>query len=161
MHNVLRRRLAGQRVRDMDAYDVDQVTALLHVLPGLYPCGDEWLVRRLRDVLEGNADCKLVEREGRIVAAAILTPKSAGVVKLSTFFVAEDCRHLGVGAELLRTVLNEVDRAGVRELYVTVAHHLAQPLVALFGPHGFTRTAFERDRYGLGRHELVLSRLSL
>jgi N-acetylglutamate synthase-like GNAT family acetyltransferase len=161
MSDVLSPGLGSRKVRPMDAADVGTVTSLLRILPWLYPSGDAWLSRRLDDVVQGRAHCSLREQDGRVIAAAITTPKGPQVVKLSTFFVAEDCRHRGVGAGLLDSVLGDVDRAGVREIYVTVAHHLAAPLAELFLPRGFIPCALEIDRYGQGRHELVLTRLSI
>lgn len=144
----------------MAASEVEEVTALLSVVPQLYPAGDAWLRRRLADILEGSAQCSVVKRGGRLVAAAILTPKGQEVVKLSTFFVAPEARNSGVGSRLLDALLADLDQANVKETYVTVAHHLAVPLMGLFVPRGFTPCAIEMDRYGEGRHEVVLTRLN-
>lgn len=144
----------------MSANDIQELTHLLAIVPILYPRGDAWLRRRLDDVVDGSARCLVLPWDGRIAAAAILTPKAPTVTKISTFFVAEWARRRGVGARLAGSVLDDLRQHGSVESYVTVAHHVAAPLESLLGPRGFVRTAVEPDRYGPGRHEVILTHLA-
>lgn len=141
--------------------DVADITRLLSSNIGsLYPGGESWLRQRLRDVGEGRALCKVVRMNDEIAGVAILTPKSSSIFKLSTFFVAEEFRGLGLGSALMDIVISDLDQTEAREVYVTVAHHLSKPLSRVLLPRGFTRIATERNRYGLGRHEVVFTRIS-
>lgn len=144
----------------MSAREADDLVRLLSVLPTLYPRGDAWLHRRLADVARGDAQCRVVTFGGEICGAAILTPKRPRITKLSTLYVAPAARRRGLGSDLIDEVLRDLDGSGNQEVYVTVAHHLSGPLTTLLRPRGFTATALEYHRYGLDRHELVLSRIA-
>lgn len=136
------------------------VAKLLEPAVTLYPNGMSWLHHRLRQVLDGDAYCIVAVHNDVICAASILTPKGSKIAKLSTIYVDSESRGLKVGSRLTDWTLSLSDRLGYQELYVTVAHHIAVPVVALLMRKGFSQTAFELDRYGLGRHELVLTRLA-
>ena len=146
-------------VREMVADDRTELTGVLGIIPALYPGGDWWLRRRLDEVLANRAGCTLIEANGELVGAALVKRKSPSVAKLSTFYISPSGRGNGLGSQLIDSVMVNLSLAGVEEVYVTVAHHLAEEL-QLLGPRGFTPTAFERDRYGNGRHEVVLSHVS-
>lgn len=145
------------QARPFRASDRLAVTDLLDICPRLYPGGDRWLQRRLTDVLHGRAQCTVVHapHSSRLYAVAISTPKPSGCVKLSTFFVAEDCRQNGLGTFLLHQLMEVWNQQDLKDVYVTVAHHVEAPLARLIEPAGFLRVAMEKNRYGPGRHEAV------
>lgn len=149
----------SMNARAMVASDVVAIQRLLSILPDLYPSGDRWLDHRLQDVQRGSAGCRVVTVDGQVAGVAIVTPKVSATTKLSTFYVAPWARMRGVGATLIDDVLCTLDQAENSETYVTVAHHVAKPLVKLLQPRGFTPVALEANRYGQGRHELILSRI--
>ncbi|NHA68637.1 GNAT family N-acetyltransferase [Phycicoccus flavus] len=148
-------------VRDMVGSEATEVMRLLSESIGsLYPEGEAWLRKRLRDVSDGKALCKVVRTHDALSGVAIVTPKRSSAVKLSTLFVAEDSRGQGLGSALLDDVLIDLEVAGVNEVYVTVAHHLSDTLGRVLLPRGFVRVATELNRYGTGRHEAVFTRLA-
>lgn len=146
-------------VRWFEPSDRSQVVRLLAVLPTLYPGGSDWLQQRLDDSLLGRTGCVVVEdaQAQSLSAVAIMTPKVGGAVKLSTFYVAPDLRHRGIGRLLLNALLSYWRPQVQNEIYVTVAHHVEPALRRLIEPAGFNRIAFEENRYGPGRHEVVWS----
>jgi ribosomal protein S18 acetylase RimI-like enzyme len=148
-------------VTPLCASDVFSVRTLLaDVLPRLYPGGDAWLDRRLVDVLQGHAAALVARRDDTVCGVVILSPKAARGLKLSTVFVNEHARSGGLGTSLVDAAVRYADEQGYAEMWVTVAHHLADQLAALLRGSGFTDTAFVSNRYGLGRHEVVFTRLS-
>jgi ribosomal protein S18 acetylase RimI-like enzyme len=153
-------------LRSLDARDLAAVGGLLTDLEVDYPGGRLWLANRLLDVVDGRAICDLAAVGGFIVGATIGTPKPHAM-KLSTIFVAPEWRRKGVGAALLDRFLAQAEARVAdsgRELrvetYVTVAHHNWGQLAPLLSSRGFTETAVEFNRYGIGRHEIVATRLS-
>lgn len=150
---------------------VGDLAAVEHLLAPtigeLYPGGRVWLTARLREVVAGDAAAYVcVDQPAfgadvmiRMRGAAILTPKGCGRMKLSTVYVHPDHRAQGVGSELMRTTLWHADRAGTKEIWVTVAHRLVPELSPLLYRNGFIQTAVELDRYGPGRDEAIFTRL--
>jgi GNAT superfamily N-acetyltransferase len=140
--------------------DRPAVTSLLSVLPRLYPGGSEWLQRRLTDSLNGRAECIVVQdiNSLEIAGVAIVTPKTAGSLKLSTFYVTEEYRSQGLGSLLLKELFETCDQQSINDIYVTVAHHIEDSLARLIEPADFRPVALIKDRYGPGRHEGVWRR---
>lgn len=147
-------------IRPFRSSDRPEVFSLLSVLPQLYPEGHQWLQRRLADSLRGQASCTVVEdcATHSLCAVAIVTPKSSTSQKLSTFYVAQECRLQGLGTILLGELMKFWQQQALREVYVTVAHHIEPVFQKLIQPAGFSRIAFEENRYGPGRHEAVWKR---
>ena len=154
--SIMEADLVHVRARAFRASDRPEVVNLLAILPMLYPGGDRWLQRRLTDSLEGMAECTVVEdtRTRDLCAVAIVTPKLRAL-KLSTFYVAENHRLRGVGKFLLSDLIDSWERRGQLEAYVTVAHHLDETFAKLVQPAGFLRLHEEKNRYGVGRHEVI------
>jgi GNAT superfamily N-acetyltransferase len=130
---------------------------LLKFLPQLYPNADAWLEQRLTDVERGIARCTvaiLPDRRG-LIGVTIETPKPANSLKLSTIYVCEQYQRNGVGAALLRRARRQWIAARLQAVHVTVdagRRHLLEPLLL---SNGFDLTAIDRDRYTVGRDELV------
>lgn len=147
-------------LQPLTATGVDEVSRLLErPVQLLYPNGRGWLASRLRDIVRGKALGIVAWQAESAIGVAILTPKSADRMKLSTVFVAEQARNWGVGSALVHEAVLRADAAGVTELWVTVAHHIAPQLTRLLHTAGFTETAFLCNRYGSGRHEIVYTRV--
>lgn len=151
------------RLRAITSEDLTPVKVMLQNLPRDYPKGDEWLSRRLGEVLEGGAHCTVADLGGRLVGVTLLTRKNHAT-KLSTIFVAHDLRGRGLGSALLDDAIvqartGEATCEGIAELYVTVAHHKWSLLAPLLTSRGFVVAATELNRYGRGRHEVIATRL--
>jgi ribosomal protein S18 acetylase RimI-like enzyme len=145
------------QVRRLQRDDVAQVTAILSILPDLYPGGDEWLNRRLIDALEGRARCTLLAVDKQLAGVAIETPKGAGRLKLSTFYVADEFRNGGHGGSLIRVLRDQWVADRLAEVYLTVAEQNHEQLRRVFEPVGFLTLTCENDRYGTDRNEYVMT----
>lgn len=146
-------------VRPYDTADRESVTALLDDLPRLYPGGSSWLSARLTDCSDGRARCSLIEQDGRLIAASIETPKPAGAIKLSTFFVDANYRNGGVGSHLARHLRARWSREGACEAYVTCDETVVCALSGVLVPLGFMESAALPNRYRQGATEVVLRAL--
>lgn len=136
----------------------EQVPALLRDVSDLYPEFENWLQRRLVDVRRGRAHCSVVASGGQVVGVAINTPKTIVRHKLSTIYVAPEFRGLGLGRLLFEKQMQSWHQAGARNYYVTVRENRAEPLVRLCWHYGLQPIAIDRDRYGVGQHEVVLAK---
>ena len=132
---------------------------LLDVLPSLYPGGATWVRRRLDDALDGSADCRVARLGERVCGVYILTPKPSGALKFSTIYVADWARGRRIGPRLIDDALASPRALLSTETYITVAQQNAESLTPLLLRRGFTETALERNRYGVGRHEIVLTQV--
>ena len=137
--------------------DRARVFQLLLALPSLYPGASDWLDRRLEDTLSRKAICRLAFDKQQPVGISIETPKAKRRTKLSTLYVAPRYRGLGVATGLMAAMqwrwhLDDIERA---DLTVdTCRAHQFLPLLERFG---FKPMTIERDRYGEGRDELIVS----
>lgn len=157
------RALGLVRLRELGPRDLTQVQMLLKELPRDYPKANEWLTRRLGEVLEGGAHCTVADLGGRLAGVTIFTRKSHAT-KLNTIFVAEALRGFGLGSALLDDVIVQALSGGatddeIGEIYVTVAYHKWSLLAPLLASRGFVAAATELNRYGPGRHEVIATHL--
>jgi ribosomal protein S18 acetylase RimI-like enzyme len=145
----------GFHLRHYRSADDNQVRNLLKVLPILYPNGAKWLDRRLSDVLDGKAVCRVALWRRLVIALTIETPKGSGAVKLSTICVDERFRHLGIGRALLARSYRGWLHHDVCSAYVTADSSLLPALLPLLDCFGFQIIGLDRNRYAQGRDELV------
>jgi hypothetical protein len=137
--------------------DHEAISALLaEPLSFLYPGGQEWLSRRLATLAE-TGRATVVASGATVIAVAIETWKPAGRVKLSTFFVCPESRQSGVGALLAANLVQRWNAERRPEAYVTVSESAVEALSRVLVPLGFAHLAMESNRYGVGRHEHVLT----
>ena len=134
-----------------------RIEELLDFLPVLYPGGSAWLSRRMSDVARGRATALVAEVSGEMVGVALGILKASGRFKVSTLFVSPTHRGLGLGAELLDSMVVRARVVGANEVYITGAHSVRENLSPLLASRGFVLTATEANRYGQGRHEDVYS----
>lgn len=132
--------------------------SLAATLEAAYPGGGEWLEARLTDVSNGLAACSVVRQRSHLLGLTIQTPKGTRRVKLSTIWVAPSVRHRGVGARLIDGCEQRWRALELDSVDVTVRSSAASSIGRLLLPRGFEVAALERDRYGVGRDEYVLSR---
>jgi GNAT superfamily N-acetyltransferase len=155
----LSRDSANMAVRGFCSADRGLVEDLLaSALDDLYPGGRAWLGRRLDDVAKGDARCSVaLSGDRKLVGVTIEVPKPHQRVKLSTLFVTPGARRLGIASILLHRAEQAWKAEGVARVHLTAAHHIAGQVAAVLRPFGFQEVAFEWNRYGIGRHEVVLS----
>lgn len=145
-------------VRPYRGSDHASLTAMLSpTLSSLYPNGCEWLQRRLSEVAPYAARCDVAVVDGTVVGTTIETPKPKRRLKLSTLFVAESWRGLGVGRALVSSLMERWADEDWSEVYVTAAEHVADRVEVCLSPASFARVALVPDRYGPGRNEAVLA----
>jgi GNAT superfamily N-acetyltransferase len=145
-------------VRRLVASDIGYLMPQIGPLvSSLYPQGSERLLRRLEDGVDGYATVHVAcGSSGRPIALAAEVGKGEGAVKLSTFWVSPFRRRQGVGTALLHSITDRWIQLGIERTYVTVRLARSADLELLFEPAGFSRLGTAWDRYGEGRHELVL-----
>lgn len=135
----------------------EDVRELLDFLPVLYPEGHSWLAKALREVACGDADAFEIRSGDRLVG--ILLGKVKGNrYKVRTLFVAPEYRGRGLGGDLLRRGIDAAYASGASFVYLTVADTMSDELAPLMRSEGFRQLALERNRYGIGRDELVFQR---
>jgi GNAT superfamily N-acetyltransferase len=143
-HSSLARSAWAMRIRPLQPEDRPAVLLQLGpVLTASYPQGQAWLVRRLEDVLRGEAYCHVVRDR---VGLAGLTIE---------IWVAERRRGHGLGAALIANCQRRWITSGVEEAWVTAASPVQPALERTLVPLGFHFATKEANRYGLGRDELV------
>jgi dCTP diphosphatase len=145
------------RLRPYQTEDASHVVDLVAAaLERLYPSAQDWLIRKLREVDLKLALCTIAELDDRVVGLSIETIKKPARRKLSTVWVDEPVRGLGIGSRLLAAHAAAWRSEGVQEVYATASVEVMNAVTPLLVPVGFQFRALELDRYGLGRHELVL-----
>lgn len=145
------------RVRPMISSDRGAIARDLLPVLVTYPGAEQWLSRRLDEVLAGDARCHLSRDWLGLRGIAIETPKAPGQLKLSTIWVAPRARGRGLGAALLmdcrqRWLRDELDKA-----WVTVSPVAYSALATVLPRHGFLYTASDPDRYGADRPESIFT----
>lgn len=135
----------------------EDVRELLDFLPVLYPDGHSWLTKALREVACGDAEAIEIRNADRLVG--ILLGKLKGNrYKVRTLFVAPDYRGRGLGRVLLQRGIDAARASSASFVYLTVADTMSEELAPLMKSEGFSQLALERNRYGIGRDELVFQR---
>lgn len=137
--------------------DLDGLGVLAEIVDSLYPSGAEKLEARCLDAFDGLARGHVVRDPwGYVAAFAMETPKGLNRIKLSTIWVSETHRRLGIGTALVsRLSMDWLDR-GIESVHVTARAGLHTELLSAFKPLGFEMVGLERNRYGAGRDEAVL-----
>lgn len=144
-------------LKRLDEANGPDVQRLLSFLPTLYPGAEAWLANAIEQTAKGEAVTLLAVHNREPVGIVIEKPKGCGRVKLSTFFVADGFRRVGIGNSLLENRKLAWEARGVSEVYITFSKNLASHLAPFLERHGFRNCGVRWDRYGPGRHEQVMS----
>ena len=97
-----------------------------------------------------------LDDEGNIVGTSLAFPCNDGLYAVHKLFVAKEYRGKGIGTELMRVLLEEVDKLRV-DSWLTV-YPKNPSAIALYNKLGFTEKRFEKDYYGLEEDRFVLTR---
>jgi ribosomal protein S18 acetylase RimI-like enzyme len=147
-------------VRPVASNDIAQLARTVGaVVDRLYPAGWLKLEHRLRASIQGQPTAFVVVHHAAPAAAFALASeasKGARRGKLSTFWVAQHARGVGIGGMLLDSRISSWLHSGLDSFSVTVREDRAAQLLPLFSKRGFRAVALDRDRYGDGKHELAL-----
>ena len=129
--------------RRMTLDDVDAVTALDLKCFGKR---DAWSRADFLSVLaDTNAECIVVERDGKIIACASVLFNS-DAAEIETFAVSPDCRRQGIGATLLIKLLLTVQNRGLTFVILEVRPSNAAA-IKLYENFGFRIVEREENFY--------------
>lgn len=131
------------------------IQALTGDLAAKYPGGDIWLERRLDDIAHGRATCYAIVGGSAMFAVAIVTPKHAGSLKLSTFAVDRRWRRRHLGHRLLSHLQARWQSCGIESVTVTVDER-DRATRRFFETNRFSASAGERVDYGANRSDTIL-----
>jgi N-acetylglutamate synthase-like GNAT family acetyltransferase len=131
------------------------VRLLGHDVPTLYPAGESWLYRRTDELRQRQAQAYVALVGSRLTGAAICVNKGRDRVKLSTLFVHDGYRHLGIGHMLMDACINAWVDSRIAKVHVTVNSTLESSVGRFFMHVGFDHVATERSRYRCDQDELV------
>ncbi|RUN76457.1 GNAT family N-acetyltransferase [Sphingomonas sp. TF3] len=135
------------------------VDATLNVAPDLikrYQNGHYWLERRLDDLAHNRAYAMGIATGSHLIALALLTPKGAHAVKLSTFSVAPRFRSAGIGRTLLQALRCKWLADDIDRVHVTVDQDDFST-TQFFLNSNFAQTKDVLVNYGEHRWDKVLS----
>jgi len=114
---------------------------------------DEWMLPVI-------ASCGLlyVGRVGEeaVGAAEILGILDSGDIYLEGFYIRPEMQGRGYGTELMLGVIDLLQREGFRRMLVTLAPE-NEAGTRLYDKTGFREIDYLPDRYGAGRHRLLLA----
>jgi len=97
-----------------------------------------------------------VDEEGNIIGVSLAFPCNHGVYNVHKLFVATEHRGKGIGTELMRVLLEEMDELKVDSSLTVYPKNPSA--IALYTKLGFTDKRFEKDYYGDAEDRFVLTR---
>jgi len=97
-----------------------------------------------------------VDKEENIIGASLAFPCNHGVYNVHKLFVAKEHRGKGIGTELMRVLLEEIDELKVDSSLTVYPKNPSA--IALYTKLGFTENRFEKDYYGNEEDRFVLTR---
>jgi ribosomal-protein-alanine N-acetyltransferase len=119
-----------------------------------------WTRGNFSDALENGYWCKVAELDGSIAGYAVLMP-ALDEVELLDIGIAAGQQGRGLGAELLRQLLELAGGRGMRRMLLEVRPSNAAAL-ALYRRHGFVEIGRRRDYYAAGEQRedaIVMERI--
>lgn len=126
------------------------------LVDSLYPAGLAKLRDRCFEAVAGEARGHLLVTGSTVAGFAMESPKAAGVVKLSTIWLAPEIRGLGYGRAFLSHLIDQWTSSNIQSVHLTARVGLHQGILQSFSPLGFDHIATLPHRYGRDRHEAVL-----
>jgi ribosomal-protein-alanine acetyltransferase len=124
--------------------------------------GDAWSEATMRAELESEHTWYVVAEEaGRVVGyAGLRAPAGAADADVQTIALAEGSRGRGRGRALLRELLAEAARRGIREVFLDVRDDNA-PAQALYASEGFAEIGRRANYYPDGGVDAIVMRLGV
>lgn len=150
----------GYWLRGFRHADSERVRSTLKFLPALYPQGDTWLLNRLEDVEQGKAYCSLVGTGDTVEGVLIETPKGMRNSKVSTFYIRDRSRGIGLGQCLLDRHAHQWFEKGIDSIHITVPLCREHSIESFLQKNMFIPVANLIDRYGDNRSERIYSRIN-
>jgi phosphinothricin acetyltransferase len=97
-----------------------------------------------------------LDEEDNIIGASLAFPCNHGVYNVHKLFVAKEHRGKGIGTELMRVLLKEIDKLKVDSSLTVYPKNPSA--IALYTKLGFKDKRFEKDYYGEEEDRFVLTR---
>ena len=97
-----------------------------------------------------------VDEKNNIIGASLAFPCNHGVYNVHKLFVAKEHRGKGIGTELMRVLLEEIDKLQVDSSLTVYPKNPSA--IALYTKLGFTDKKFEKDYYGEEEDRFILTR---
>ena len=136
----------------LESYERKSLFRALHDVSHLYPGFEGWLTFKfLRDLPKGRRKL-LVAHNGDAVIGWSLLKQDAEESKICTFYIAEECRGLGIGQELMNKSVQALDS---RETFITVSDERLEELSPLLKSKGFTLSSSVPNMYRKGSTEHI------
>ena len=151
-------------IRSAAEKDIDAITEIYEqaVLFGtgsfeLVPPSSSEMYRRMRKVVALRAPYLVAELEGDILGYAYAGPyRSREGYKFTlsdSIYVHQECRHLGVGTQLLTSLISECDLRGFKQMIAIIGDSSNIPSIKLHESCGFKhvgtlrKVGFKFDRW--------------
>lgn len=116
-------------------------------LSSLYPNFPRWFYKTMED---SNTVFNVAYRAGKAIGVAIWKLKNNNIAKLSTLFVVEEYRSLGIGRNLILTCLKQWENHKIKRAFVTTAK---PNLIKFFERYGFWLEGIGREIYERDEHQ--------
>jgi predicted GNAT family acetyltransferase len=145
-------------VRTIESSELPGVTESLPELQARYPNFGSWVEKKAVEIANRQAQAYVASIAGENAGFALVTDKGQGVRKISTLFIKENFRRLGVGPRLLFGVIERAARDKTEKLYITLSEELRGKLEPLLDQYGFSVEGVSARRYREHSWEWVWSK---
>jgi ribosomal protein S18 acetylase RimI-like enzyme len=145
-------------VRSIQANELPGVTETLPELEARYPNFGDWVQGKAVEIARNDAAAYVASIGGENAGFALVTNKGPGVRKISTLFIKEDFRRMGVGPRLVFGVIERAARDKIEKLYITLSEDLREKLEPLLDQYGFSVEGVSARRYRENSWEWVWSK---
>ncbi len=98
----------------------------------------------------------MVDDEENIMGVSLAFPSNNGIYNIHKIFVVKEYRGKGIGSELMRVLLKEIDRLKVDSSLTVYPKNPSA--IALYTKFGFKDKRFEKDYYGEEEDRFILTR---
>lgn len=137
------------------SFAVQEVERFLGASDDAYPGIVEWWRRRaLPEVARGARVCNGAYTAGQLIGLCI-GKLDAGSAKLCSLRIEETHRGRGLARSLLAPFVEAAHRMGSQRIHFTMGDGCEQDFGGYFQALGFSRRAWQRDRYRRGHDEHV------
>jgi len=145
-------------VRTIQSNELPGVTETLPELQERYPNFAGWVQAKALEIAHGEAEAYVASIGGGNAGFALVTNKGPRVRKISTLFIDETHRRIGVGPRLLFGIIERAARNGTEKLYITLSEELRDKLAPLLDQYGFSVEGVSARRYRENSWEWVWSK---
>lgn len=143
------------KIRSYVKNDYKQVKDLLISLSSIYPDSEDWLEKKIKDVIKNKARCTVCEIDKSLIGLTIETPKKRKVIKLSTIFVHPSYRRKKIGSALLEFLRQKWFFEKIERVYGTADLRFYSSIYPFLSRFGFKVIDVIYERYTPGNKEFI------